>query len=245
MVTLADEANILGFLSECTSIEKTGQIPGRLVGKMIAGGLGGGALGYATGEDLPREARIRRAMGGGLLGLLGGGAVHAASPGGARELADVAKREIYGLFGRIPKQTPEELLRLRLGTAGRALALQEAAGAGAPTARARARLEAARAGVDTLSGLLRGLVSRPGETLGLSWRATPATRKALLGLGGLRAAKAVMVRSELEDTYGEEAGKEIGRAAGLLASGSLPIVPAMVLSSGGSGLGGLLGRQLI
>jgi hypothetical protein len=245
VIGIDDEARILGFLSEISPMRKTAQYPARLVGKLVAGGLGGGAYGYATGGDLPREARIRRAVEGGLLGALAGGGAHALAPGGARELADVARREMYGLIGRVPRHTPEELLRLRLGTAGKALAVQEAARAGMPTARLQAQLDAARAGVDTLPGVLRGLVTRPGETAGISWRAMPATRKALLGLGGLQAARTAVGGSGPGEDYGQETGREVGRAAALLASGSLPVVPAVVLSSGGSGLGSLLGQRLI
>lgn len=245
MITLEDEARILGFLSEYAPMGKTAQYPARLVAKLVAGGLGGGAYGYTTGGDLSREARIRRTVEGGLLGALVGGGAHAVSPGGARELGDVARREMYGLIGQVPRHTPEELLRLRLGTAGKALAVQEAARAGMPTARLRAQFEAARAGVDTLPGALRGLVTKPGETLGLSWRSMPGSRKALFGLGGLQAARTAVEGPEPGEDYGQQVGKEIGRAASLLTSGSLPLVPAVVLSSGGSRLGSLLGQSLI
>ena len=244
-ISVGDEARILGFLAEFAPMVKTAQYPASLIGKAVAGGLGGSVYGYATGSDLPWDARLRKAVGGGLLGALIGGGAHALAPGGARELADVVKREMYGLIGRVPKYTPEELLRLRLGVAGKALAVQEAARAGMPTAKLQAQLDAARAGVDTLPGVLRGLLTRPGETIGISWRAMPAVRKALLGLGGLQTARTLATGVEPGEDYGREMGKEIGRAAAMLASGPLPIVPAVVLASGGSRLGSWLGQSLI
>jgi len=227
------------------------------VGALLGGGAGAltGAGTTAPGEEPDIN---RRALIGGALGALGGmgaakglhwlGAAKATGTGADR-LARMLHSQYYGATGRVLGQSRMTEPQIKATVKGLDMgpeAAREALAKAAPGENLKplqARLEAANMGIETLPGVVKGLVTKPVKTVGTAWRAlTPLGKVVTLG-------SSVFPVREISRTRKEEYGPgkeflsrkqhiltEIGKNLGYVAAGAAPVAP---LIGAGTALGEL------
>lgn len=213
-------------------------------GALLGGSLG--ALGGAGTTPRGEEPSIgRRAAIGAALGALGGAGaakgVHWLGAGkvpGTERLARMLHAQYYGLTGRLldqgkmsPLQFAGKLKELDVGPQ----VAQEAIRAAKPGTNLKplqARLEAAKRGIDTLPGMLRGLATSPASTLRAAWNAQAPLGK-VVTLGSI-AFPIREIRKMKPEDYGpgkeylsrrQQIAAEMGRNLGYVAGGAAPVAP--------------------
>jgi hypothetical protein len=232
------------------------------------GALAGGALGALAGAGTtPRGEEPglnRRAAVGAAIGALGGAGaakglhwLGAGPVSGAERAARALHAQYYGLTGRLPGQgamSPSEMAarleKLDIGPRAAQAALT-AAKPGTNLGPLRARLEAARTGIDTLPGVLKGLATRPLDTVRTAWQAqTPLGKAVTLGSGvfpirELRKGKTEYGPTKEYSSRRQHALSEIGKNLGYVAAGAAPVAPLItagtLLGEAGKTIGSLVG----
>lgn len=231
------------------------------------GALAGGALGALAGAGTtPRgeePSLNRRAVIGAAVGALGGAGaakglhwLGAGQVSGAERAARALHAQYYGLTGRLlgqgamsPARLAERLKQMDVGPQAAQAALS-AAKPGTNLGPLKARLEAARTGVDTLPGVLKGLVTRPLSTIRTAWQAqTPLGKAVTLGssvfpIRELRKGKTEYGPDQEYISRKQHILSEVGKNLGYVAAGATPVAPLIaagtLLGEAGKTVGSLV-----
>lgn len=206
-----------------------GYIP-HLLGKAWGHGLGRAALGGATGAAVgaataPPEERARRAILGGLLGAGAGYAAPLATRAGreraaehAKYLGSKAKHEVTGL-GQAPmkpgaKFTGKELDELRAAEA---------------------------AGLTSVPGVIKGMATKPLQTLKSAWQGAGGLGKAMT-LADVAMSVPHIRDPNTEEGTGSKVMGTLGRSTGYMLGGRMGLLGSSILGSGLGYLGGKAGK---
>jgi hypothetical protein len=121
--------------------------------------------------------------------------------------------------------------------------LEEALAKGSKAETERASLEAAKRKIDTLPGIVRGMVTDPVTTARLGWQSMgPVGQLSTAALSALPLYSAYKGEDlEPGETKAQRLGQELGAAGGYLIGGPLPIIPSLILASGTGHVGRFLG----
>ncbi len=218
------------FAEELERIKEAGLLSsaGRWITSPASSGLAragiGAGVGAAGGAAADSDNRLR----GALVGAAGGAAL-----GGAAPLASKAGRKAFAGWGRRTAGNQWHGLtgrgRVRLGP-------------GASKADVSRLATAERAGVTSIPGFAKGLVTKPKETLKAAWNSSSTKEKVLnAGLVAPMAIPNIMDRSTREGTA-EKAGGTLGDTAAFMLATRMPLVGGMLAATAGGRVGSLLGR---
>lgn len=216
---------MIAFVDE---LEKDAAAP-QLLRRLWQSGLGragaGAAVGAGTGALLNPEDRARGAlMGAGIGAGAGYGAVLATKAGRqkAKEgLKRFFKAQYHGVTGRgkMPRAP---------GLKGKELAEAQAA---------------EKAGLTSIPGMVKGLVTKPRATLGEAWRQSGKMGKAMGALDVATGVPRIFDPTTQEGT-GEKALGTLGSAGGYFLGGRMPFLGSMLFAAGTGALGKRLGRGI-
>jgi hypothetical protein len=210
-------------------------------GQMVAGGLAGGAIGAATGEE---GDRLHRGVLGGLAGASAVGLGHLATKSGreaaGKGVGDFWQRQKYQFTGKGLEGThPERVAKAREIGLLPELKADATAKQVAQDAHVQKALEN-----DWLSlpGAVHGLVTKPGQVIKNSWNRMDNMGKGLTGIAGVSAASDLVSKPDPNGPGRLE--KTLGNAAGTLGftAGPAGILPGMLMGSWTGKAGQRVGR---
>jgi len=185
--------------------------------------LAGGAVGAAGGAAVDSENRLRGALTGGLLGAGGGYAAPLATAAGRKG----AKRAIKHWGAK----TKHEIT-------GRGMAPIRH---GATKAEAQEIRKLQKAGLTSIPGALKGLATKPLQTMKGAWQHSGGLGKAM-AVGDVAMGVPHIADQSTQAGIGEKTLGTLGSAGGYLLGGRMGMLGSMALGSGLGFLGGRAGR---
>lgn len=211
---------VAAFVNE---LEKDAQVP-QILGKLWRSGLGRAAVGAVPGAAIGAAADPESAARGAILGGLGGATLGYASPlataAGRKGAWEAIKRwggaQKHAITGRGsvpigPKMKPSEVQALR---------------------------EAERAGITSIPGIAKGLVTSPWQTLKSGWQHAGGAGK-LLAAGDVALSAPHILDPKTQEGTAEKALGTLGSAGGYMLASRMPLLGSLAV---GSGLGWLTGK---
>lgn len=217
---------ILSRLSRLRSLipgsgkELAGRVWRSLPARAAAGGAGGAALGAATAEE-----------GQGLTGAIRGGLLGAGGAAAAPLLTRAGRQRAKGSlvrFGQAQKHALTGKGKLPVSPSVKGKDLE--------------RIRAAEAaGLTSIPGAVRGLVTKPGKTLKKAWQTESGLGKAMAA-GDVALSAPRILDPTTEAGVGEKALGTLGSAGGYLVGSRMPLVGNLLFASGTGALGKYLGR---
>jgi hypothetical protein len=101
----------------------------------------------------------------------------------------------------------------------------------------------AKSADDSIPGVVKGLATKPIETVRKGWNRGGTMSKALTGLA-VASEVPNIANKNTEEGYAEKGLGALTRNAAFIAGSRLPIIPSLLLSSGAGALGGTVGRGI-
>ena len=216
-------AMIAAFADE---LEKQAQAAS-ILQKLWRSGLGraaaGAVPGAAVGALADKENRLRGGLIGGIAGAGGGYAARLATKGGREAAKGALKRykdtQVHSLTGRgkmprKPGMKPEDLKKLE---------------------------EAEAAGLTSVPGIIKGMYKNPKATMREAWRQAGTSGK-VMAMGDVGFTAHGLRDPNTQAGAGEQMAGGLGRAAGYMAAGRMPLIASSLIGGGVGYLAGKLGK---
>jgi hypothetical protein len=207
-------------------LEKDAAVPKLLQSLWRSGAgraLAGGAVGAGAGALANPEDRLRGALSGGLLGAGAGYAAPLLTSSGRRRAGQALKHKLrktkYEITGRgkapiSPTATKQEAQEIR-------------------------KLE--RSGLLSVPGAVKGLATRPLQTMKGAWQHSGGLGKAM-AVGDVAMGVPHVLDSSTQEGVGEKALGTLGSSAGYLLGGRMGLLGSSILGGGLGYLGGKVGK---